>query len=155
MTKRMRGTMRRWSGYSAVVMGLLLGLGMGSARAATLTVGSATVDGVGATASIPLNVDDAAGIESADLTISYPTSIVSPLAPTVTAMTANCLVSSNLAGPGVMRVALACGEAPTGSGALLNLPVQGVAAGGPLPATLDACSLVEDSCPVRSARPAR
>ena len=138
--------MMRTIWWAAAMLAIVLSIGAAPSRAATLSVGDATVDGIGATASVPLTVDVGDGIESADLTIQYNQAFLTPGTPVVTPYTANCLVGANMTAPGMLRIALACGTAPTGPGTLLTIPMQGVAPGSSN-VTLVSCSLVEDALP--------
>jgi len=124
---------------------LLLLLGATPLRAATLTVADATINGLGASGNLSVSVDAADGIESADLTITYPTFLTAST-PVVSAFTTDCLISANMTTPGTMRLALACATPPTGPGVLFTIPVQanGIGSGA---VSIAECSLVEDSLP--------
>lgn len=122
-------------------------LSAAAAPAATISLPSGlTVQGIGAQAQLAVTVDAADGIEAADLVLAYDPAVVSLGAPEVTTLTANCLVSANMLDAGSIRVALACAMAPSGSGALLTLPVTGLAPGTSA-LTVTYCSLVEGALP--------
>ena len=133
-------------GLLVPLLGIALALlWSGAARAATLSFPTGvSVPGVGASVDVPLTVDVADGIESADLLLTYDPAVISLGAPTLGALATGCLVDSNMPGGGSARVALACSTAPTGSGTLLVVPVTGVGVGSSA-LGISSCSLVEDA----------
>jgi len=99
-------------------------------RAATLSAPSATsIAGVGATSQVVLTIDDASGVEAADLRLTFDPETVQvsgEVAPG--AVAAGCTTLANVM-TGEIRIGLACVAPLSGSGALVSIPFTGVAAG--------------------------
>ncbi|MGE0521054.1 MAG: hypothetical protein AB7N53_18905 [Candidatus Binatia bacterium] len=109
---------------TAVIMLSFLFAGF-PALAATVSVPDVAISNSGNGSSLMVVIDDAAGLEGADLVIDYdPAALSVTDEPSVSTLTAECLMASNLAIPGVLRVSIACAEPLSGGGALISFPVQ-------------------------------
>ncbi|MDX2171200.1 MAG: hypothetical protein SF182_29290 [Deltaproteobacteria bacterium] len=135
-----RATASKRSALRAVLACLLLGAA--PVHAATLSApATTTLNGVGASAALLLSIDDATGVEAADIDVDLPGVVQLNGEVTVTALSSNCTVLSNLAGS-VLRIGLACAAPLSGSGALLSIPLAAVtASSGAL--TISRCELNE------------
>lgn len=113
------------AGSCAAMMVLALLMTPLASRAATVRLPDIVVALDGAGAALTLSVSDAAGLEGADLTIAYdPVSLAVTTQPQATALTADCMLASNHAVPGLVHVSLACPRPLVDGGALLTLTLQ-------------------------------
>lgn len=96
-----------------------------AAHAATLRVPDISI-ALGANGAVlEVSIDNAMGLEEADLTIAYDPAALSVTSSALsTALTADCIVVSNYATPGIVYVSLACSQPLRGGGSLIALPVR-------------------------------
>jgi hypothetical protein len=129
---------------AALLLTLLLPLG---SRAATLRLPDTAVAVDTAMVVLAVSIDDAIGLEGADITISYdPVSLSIAAQPQATTLSANCLLASNYATPGLVHVSLACSHPLVGGGPLLTLAVQPQRTGTSV-VEISRCELNEQSMP--------
>jgi hypothetical protein len=116
------------------------------AHAATLsTPPLTTINGVGATSPVLLSIDNAMGVEAADIDVTLPSVAQLSGDVTTTTISSNCTVLSNASG-GVVRIGLACAAPLSGSGPLLSIPLSGVSTGSGA-ITISRCELNELNIP--------
>jgi hypothetical protein len=100
---------------------------------------------VGSSTSIDVVIDDATGIEGADLEIEYDSSVVQiPGTVTTSVLSTSCMPVANTTTAGQARIALACQSTLSGGGVLMGVAVQ-PAAPGTSALSLTHCSLNEGS----------
>ncbi len=136
---------RRWGGWTCgLLLVLALAAAPGIASAAAVSVPANTVlNGVGASGQVAVSIDDATGLEGADLRFTFDPAIVSITAEvTTTALSSGCMPLSNTAIAGVLQVGLACQAALNGGGVLFNIPVHAQGAGATA-FTISSCTLNE------------
>ena len=117
-----------------------------TAFAATVTLPT-NLQVVGSSTSIDVVIDDATGIEGADLEIEYDSSVVQiPGTVTTSVLSTSCMPVANTTTAGQARIALACQSTLSGGGVLMGVAVQ-PAAPGTSALSLTRCSLNEGSIP--------
>lgn len=127
---------------AGVILACLLLVPTAPAGAATVSVpASTTIDGVGATAQVPLAIDDATGVEGVDLRLTFDAAVVQPGAVDGSALGTDCAVVANPM-TGEVRIGVACTGALSGAPTLVTIDFQGVSAGSS-PLTIDRCDLNE------------
>lgn len=115
------------------------------AYAAALRIADATLQ-VGRVQLVSLIVDDASGLEAADLTIAYDPGVVRIVGPLRrSALAEGCLLVANTAPPGTLRIALACLFPLRGAGALFTVPFEAHGVGHSIIA-ITACRVNDQPC---------
>jgi hypothetical protein len=129
-------------------MVLAVALAAAAARAVTLSLPELALDS--AEGALTISVDDATGLQGVDLDVTYDPAVVQVAEAQPTAMTAGCMLVSNPAPAGLLRVSLACMQPLNGGGAFLTIPIEGRQVGI---STVDItrCTINEESVPCSTA----
>ncbi len=126
---------------------LLIAIMAPTARGATVSVPANTTITAGSTVPVEVDIDDATGLEGADLALTYDSTVVLVTGnAALTTLSAGCMPVSNTSVAGTVQVSLACQSPLSGGGALLTIPMQGQ--GGESSAvSLTRCDINEDAIP--------
>jgi hypothetical protein len=117
-----------------------------AASAAVLSVPANTVI-TGSSGQVAVSIDDATGVEAADLQFSFDPTIVTVSGEvSTTQLTSGCMPLSNTTTPGVLATGLACTQALSGGGVLFTIPLQ-VQGSGSTAFSITSCVLEEGAIP--------
>jgi hypothetical protein len=134
-------------GLHGALAGLLIAMMAPAARGATVSVPANTTITVGSTVQVEVDIDDATGLEGADLALTYDPNVVLVTGnAALTTLSSGCMPVSNTSVSGSLQVSLACQSPLSGGGALLTIPMQGQI-GGSSAVSFTRCDINEDAIP--------